>query len=174
MNVPGIEYFESPLLPGKPMFRCQRMSASLQVASCVSMWTAVNGKNLNAEGCQSCRSCPVGAQHAGHADPTHHRFHSLSICARCHRTDLRLIGGNICVGCKNREYEWLKGRNAKGKFPAYHPTLNRRRVTCVVGGRVRVLERERTASTTEVVVEVLRDSPDRVVFGFGKGRVYGG
>lgn len=173
MNVPGIAYFESPLLPGKPMFRCERMAASLQVRSCASMWTDANRKGGH-DLCSACRSCPIGAQHAGNPDPTHHHLRAVPICARCHRTDLRLIGGHVCVGCKNREYEWLKGRNAKGKFPACHPPLNRRRVCALVAGRVQTLERDRTANMTELVVAVLRDSPSRVVFALGKGRAYAG
>ena len=56
------------------------------------------------------------------------------VCARCHRTDLRLIGGNVCVGCKNCEYEWLKGRNSRDKPPAHHPALERPSVSYLWGG----------------------------------------
>lgn len=133
------------------------------------MWKGANaGVGLPERGAQ-CRGCPVGATHAGQVDPTGHWLRGMPACSRCHRTDLRLIGGNVCVGCKNREYEWVKGRNAKGKFPTCHPNLEPRRVTYRAGGRVCTLVRERTASTTELVVELLRDSPNRVVFGFGRG-----
>lgn len=172
MPEPVVEYFESELLPGRPMFRCSRLSASLQVDRCGSMWSEANGRNAP-ERLDRCRGCTIGARHAGAVDPAYHRLRGTTTCSRCHRADLRLIGGNVCVGCKNREYEWVKGRNAKGKFPVQHPTLARRRVTVMTGGRVRVVGRELTASTTELVVELLRDSPDRVVFGLGKGRVYG-
>jgi hypothetical protein len=39
---------------------------------------------------------------------------------------------------------------------------------------VSVVERGLTASVLEIVVEVLRDSSTRVVFGLGKGRIYAG
>lgn len=94
----------------------------------------------------------------------------LGVCSRCQRTDLRLIGGNVCVGCKNREYEWVKGCNAKGKFPICHPPMHRRRVNVCAGGVARAVVRDLTVSTLELVVEALRDSPTRVVFGLGRGR----
>lgn len=172
VEVPGVEYLTSELLPGRPMFRCSRMSATLQVSSCVGMWREANaGTGVPERGAQ-CRGCPVGAVHAGEVDPTGHRLRGMPVCSRCHRTDLRLIGGNVCVGCKNREYEWVKGKNAKGKFPACHPPLERRRVVYRAGDRVATLVRDRTASTTELVVELLRDSPSRVVFGLGRGVAY--
>jgi len=74
---------------------------------------------------------------------------------------------------QNREYEWVKGRNAKGKFPACHPRLGPRRLVYATEAGVHVVARERTASTLELVVEVLRDSPKRALFGFGVGRVHG-
>lgn len=167
-----VEYFESELLPGRPMFRCSRLAASLQVSRCASMWTEANGRSPP-ERLDRCRGCTIGAGHAGAKDPAYHRLRGAPMCSRCHRTDLRLIGGNLCVSCQNRAYEWVKGRNAKGKFPVQHPVLARRRVTVLTGGRVRVVGREMTTSTLELVVELLRDSPDRVVFGLGIGRVYG-
>lgn len=170
----GVSYFESDLMPGRPMFRCDRLSASLQVSRCESMWREANGPGSCPERVQRCRACPVGAAHAGEVDASYHRLRGLTICSRCHRTDLRLIGGNICVGCKNREYEWVKGKNAKGQFPKLHPVLERRRCLVAVGGSVRVLERELTTAMDELVVETLRDSGRAVVFGFGLGVVYGG
>lgn len=169
---PPVEYFESELLPGRPMFRCARLAASLQVERCASMWGEANARNAP-DRLSRCRGCAVGAGHAGAKDPAYHRVRGMAMCARCHRCDLRLIGGNVCVSCKNREYEWVSGRNAKGKFPVLHPVLARRRVTVLVGGRVRVVGRELTASSLELVVELLRDTADRVVFGLGRGRVYG-
>lgn len=172
--MPTIEYFESELLPGKPMFRCDRMAASLQVSRCASMWREANEGRVAPNRLDRCKACPVGAVHAGASDPNYHRLRGTQTCSRCHRTGMRLIGGNVCVGCKNREYEWVKGRNARGRPPATHPALDRRRVVVMTGGKVRVMSRELTAGAVELVVEALRDLPGRVVFGMGKGRVYGG
>lgn len=167
----GVEYFESDLMPGRPMFRCDRLSASLRVEACAGMWREANVQGQMPERLFRCRSCPVGAAHAGEVDASYHRLRGLSICSRCHRSDLRLIGGNVCVGCKNREYEWVKGKNAKGQFPKLHPTLARRRCVVMTGGSVRILARELTTAMDELVVEMLRDSSRAVVFGLGVGVV---
>ena len=167
-----VEYFENPLLPGKPMFRCDRLSASLQVASCAGMWNEANAGGHPPERLFRCLQCPLGAEHAGVGDANMSPLRGTTICSRCHRTDLRLIGGNVCVSCQNRAYEWLKGKNAKGKAPVKHPPLVRRSVRYVCGGEVRVLARNLTASSDELVVELLRDSPKRVVI--GRGCVGGG
>jgi hypothetical protein len=82
-----------------------------------------------------------------------------------------LIGGNVCVGCKNREYECLKGRNAKGKAPVKHPPLGRRSVRYVENGVVKVLVRSTSVSTDELVVELLRDSRSKVMLGRGCANV---
>lgn len=164
----AVEYFESPLLPGKPMFRCDRMLATLQVASCVGMWREANGRASPPESSVRCRQCPIGAGHAGVVDGSMSPLRGTTMCSRCHRTDLRLIGGNLCVGCKNREYEWVKGANAKGKPPVRHPALARRALRVLRDGRVTVVVRELTASPMELIVEVLRDSVKQPVFGLGR------
>ena len=167
-----VEHFENALLPGKPMFRCERLSASLQVASCVGMWHEANAGGHPPERLFRCMKCPLGAKHAGVEDSSMSPLRGTTICSRCHRTDLRLIGGNVCVSCQNRAYEWTKGRNAKGKAPVKHPPLVRRSVRYVCDGQVRVLARALTASADELVVELLRDSAKRVVI--GRGCVGGG
>ncbi len=171
--VSGVSYFQSELMPGQQMFRCDRLSANLRVESCAGMWRKANAPGQMPERLFRCLSCPVGAEHAGEAGASCHRLRGQSICARCHRTDLRLIGGNLCVSCKNREYEWVKGRNAKGKPPKLHPVLERRRCVVAEGGEVREVVRELTAGVAEVVVELLRDSGRGVVFGLGVGVAWG-
>lgn len=172
-KAPGVVYSENELMPGQPMFGCTRLSAVLRVESCVTMWRQANAGPPPVERLLRCRGCTVGACHAGAVDPTYHPLRGTTTCSRCHGRDKRLIGGNVCVSCKNREYEWVKGRNAKGKFPTQHPALCRRRVRFLAGGRVGSLVRELSVSTTELVVELLRDSGSRVMLGFGRGVMRG-
>lgn len=164
----NVEYFESDLLPGKPMFRCERMAASLQVSACAGMWREANAGGQAPDRLFRCMQCPIGAQHAGVADANMSPLRGTGICSRCHRTDLRLIGGNICVSCQNRQYEFIKGSNAKGKAPVKCMPLGRRTVQFVCEGQVRTLSRQHTGSTDELVVELLRDASKRVMLGRGK------
>lgn len=46
------------------------------------------------------------------------------ICVRCHQPSVRrLIYGNLCISCANRQFEYIRGRNAKGTVPIKHPPL---------------------------------------------------
>lgn len=161
--------FESPLMPGKPMFRCDRLRADLQVATCVGMWKQANAGKASPERLHRCVQCKVGESNAGESGAAMNPIRGSTTCARCHRTDLRLIGANICVGCMNRQYEWIKGRNAKGNFPKQHKQLVKRTLRYVVAGEVRVLTRVHTVELTELVIELLRDSAKQVMMGRGRG-----
>jgi len=164
-----MEYFEIPEMPGKKMFACAPLKAGMmQVATCAVMWTQANGKDAP-DRLGKCKQCTVGAGHAGVTDAAFNPIRGSHMCSRCNRTDMRLIGGNICVCCMNRQYEWVKGKNGRGKFPVTHPVLSKRRMTYVVAGMVKTLQRPLTASQDELTIELLRDSDKKVVFGWGKG-----
>lgn len=164
-----VEYFENALLPGKRMFRCERLNASLQVATCETMWREANAGASCSDRLGRCKQCPLGAEHAGVVDANMSVLRGTTTCSSCNRTDLRLIGGNICVSCQNRRYEWIKGKNAKGRAPVKCAPLERRVVRYVCDGQVRTLSRPHTASTDELVVELLRDSAKKIVLGRGIG-----
>ena len=165
----AVEYFENPLLPGKRMFRCERLSASLQVAACAGMWRDANQGCAPADRLLRCRLCTLGAEHAGARDVNMSPLRGQKVCCRCHRTDLRLISGKICISCQNRAYEWLKGKNARGRAPVKCGRLDRRVLRFMSKGVVRFVVREHSASLEELMIEVLRDSPSRVFLGRGLG-----
>lgn len=181
-TVAGVSYRLSDLLPGRTLFDCSRLSATLQVTSCAQMWKQANGRKhrprdnglqrTSPDSLLRCQSCPVGAQHAGEPAPGNHWLFGSTTCSRCGRTDQRLIGGDVCVSCYNREREWRNGKNGKGKFPSQYQGLHHVRVWVSVAGSPRLLERQ-ASGVHEVVVGALRDSRRAVAFGFGKGRVYG-
>ncbi len=58
-----VEYFERPEIPGVPAFRCVKLSATLSVTSCATMWKQANHDNV--ERLNRCKTCPIGAVHAG-------------------------------------------------------------------------------------------------------------
>ena len=158
-----IDYFELPELPGKRMFRCEKRKATIGVDACSSMWAAGHQKDAH-ERLWLCRGCSIGAQHAGVSDATLSPLYAAPICARCGCGSTRLIGGHVCVSCKNREYEYLKGRNARGNAPVTHPPLHRLSIRYRTGGRVKTLERCNVVDSLELVVAALRDEPKQVTF----------
>lgn len=159
-----VQYFERPEMPGVAHFSCERMRATLSTGSCAAMWRQAN---LEECGREACLRCPIGAQHAGETQANLSGLRLGPICARCHRPARRLIGGMHCVSCKNREYEFLKGRNAKGTKPTKLANLCKRRIRFMAGGELRSLAVPLSLDTDELVVAALRDTPQRVRFGFG-------
>lgn len=116
---------------------------------------------------EACVNCPIGARHAGARDASLSPLRGSKLCARCHNPGRRLIGGHVCVSCKNREYEFIRGCNAKGTRPVKVARLDRRRVRYLCGREMRSLTLSHALDPSEPVVAVLRDSNCRARFGLG-------
>lgn len=158
-----VDYFRMDGVPGKLYFRCDRMRATLSTSSCADMWRREDEDNDGTHA--ACRLCPLGALHAGEVAASMSPLKGTLTCARCHRVAGRLIGGMLCVSCQNRQYEVLKGRNAKGTAPVKHALLQARRIRFMQGGEHRALALRHTVDTDELIVAALRDSRQRVTFG---------
>lgn len=161
-----VEYFERAEMPGVQHFRCERMRATLSTGACAGMWRRANG---GGEDRDACLRCALGAVHAGEVQASLSPLRLSPICARCHNPARRLIGKMVCVSCKNREYEWIRGRNAKGTRPTKLGALCRRRIRYLAGDEPRSLVVSLSLDTDELMVAALRDSPNRVRFGLGTG-----
>jgi hypothetical protein len=104
--------------PGLKFFRCERLSATMSTKGCSSRWR--EGQVIQGEAAarfEVCRSCPLGASHAGKTHVPHSRFFGAEICPRCRKGATRIIGGTRCILCYNREREMRIGRNARGNAP---------------------------------------------------------
>lgn len=128
------------------------------------MWRAANEQNSELR--RQCRGCSLGASHAGEPDANLCDIHEVNICARCRREASRLIWGNLCVSCQNRQYEFVRGRNARGKPLIKLPPLEPRQVAFREGAAVRTRRATLSASIDELVVGTLRDAAKQVAFGF--------
>jgi len=156
----------SHLIEGSPVrfFHCERLWATISVGQCGSMWKAANEHNNETR--RQCRGCELGAAHADAPDANLCSIHNVKICSRCRREASRLIWGNLCVSCQNRQYEFVRGRNARGKPLIKLAPLEPRRVVYREGGAVRQHRASLSASVEELVIGALRDSAKRVAFGF--------
>lgn len=161
----NIEYFELPELPGHEFFNCDRCCGTFQTSSCAAMWRIANSKRRS-EANAKCRSCPIGAVHAGEGDGQGSRIYGVDLCARCNRVGMRLIHSDICVSCWNRAREVIVGKNARGRIPLNHPPISHYRITILTGNRLVVVDREHAIDTVELIVAALRDNARRVLFGF--------
>lgn len=159
-----VEYFTYENVPGKSYFRCERMRATLSTAACKDSWRRAD--ELNDGSHSSCRLCPIGAVHAGEVAASMSPLKGTLTCCRCHRTAGRLINSMTCVSCYNRAREVLVGRNAKGTAPVKLCALDARRIRYRHGGELCTLKLRHSVDTDELVVAVLRDSKQSVVFAF--------
>lgn len=164
-----MQYFTIPELPDKPMFRCDKLNASLQVSSCASMWLSVNQPNSQASPTSRCKGCSIGANHAGVKDASTSKITGNAMCARCHRTGSRLVGKHLCVSCWNRQREYLIGKNRRGVPPKHHPKLYEDAVKVMMDGVVFVIRLPLVASRLEIVVSAIRDHNKQITFGFTRG-----
>lgn len=159
-----VTYFAIEAAPGRMFFRCEPNRATLSREACAGMWREGHQQGVDARA--TCRLCPIGAEHAGEGQASMSVLKGSMTCGRCHQPSRRLIQGHVCVSCKNREYEFLKGRNAKGTAPVKLRSLEPRRIWFMAGPVIAHLELPRTIDRAELIVAALRDTPERVRFSF--------
>lgn len=165
-NMPN--YFEYPEIPGKQHFTCDRYHAAISIDACSLNWKAANIHNSELRA--KCKSCSVGASHAGAIDTNMSPFRGSQICARCHKTTNRLIGKSsacsICVSCYNRQREMLIGKNAKGTAPVKLQALYPRSIRVQVGCDTKTVSAPLSVDTEELIIGVLRNAIQSVKFSF--------
>lgn len=137
-------------------FECTPYRGTFSVDACAKNWRSARG---TVENCNRilCRECDIGALHAG-ALPV--REVARHMCARCGRTDQRLIRGAICVSCYNRERELLIGMNAKGSYPTHAKRLHSVDYDVQGGGHAHL---DRFCSPVEAAVLAFRSCSGKAV-----------
>jgi hypothetical protein len=157
-------YFLREEVPGKQFFDCTRYSSTMTTDSCASMWRHAN--HQKSDRLYKCKSCPVGAEHAGEKSANMSPIMGSITCARCNRGATRLLAKHLCVSCYNRQREWLIGRNAKGKPPLRMLRLDRRIIGFMCGNEPKVLKLELCLDTIELMWAALRDNRNSIQFAF--------
>lgn len=113
------------IIPGQSHFDCQPLRATISSAACAERWnTAMHeADSKRRDKAITCRRCPIGARHFNEhcgdvvERPADTGAPRAAVCIRCGRPAARMIGNEVCVSCSNREYEYRKGRNARGNAP---------------------------------------------------------
>lgn len=161
-----VTYFTIPETPGVEYFGCEKLRAKLPVESCADMWRKANRGSADERELRSaCKNCPIGATHAGESVSSISPLRNTKLCGRCQRPSRRLVSKHLCVSCQNRQYEWLKGRNAKGCAPARMRPLAARSMHFTHDGELRELYLPLSVDSTELVIAALRDSTGHVKLG---------
>ncbi|MBR0882905.1 hypothetical protein JQ608_38445 [Bradyrhizobium liaoningense] len=152
------KYRAIDIAPGLQFFDCTPLRASLSTKACGDRWAAA------APG-SACQGCSLGRQHYADHHPgaqavRRHVDREIGVCVRCGRSDLRLIRSTgVCVSCANREYEFIKGKNAKGRMPVTYEPLHQ--VEVAVQHQDGAIERRliNVRHAAEAVARVMRDLP---------------
>jgi hypothetical protein len=144
-------------------FRCDSYRATLSTSACADRWNAAQQADAHdAYRFEKCRACPIGAAHAGRPFVHYSPYYGSAICPRCRTFATRMIGGTRCISCYNREREFKVGRNGKGNMPTFRFDL--RRIGVVTEAGYVEVSNEFTADTAELVLNVLRQVPGKVMF----------
>ena len=160
-----ISYFGIAEAPHLSFFRCDRLNATLSQQSCAANYKA-SVRPSDAERLHHCRNCPVGAKHCGGQAVKLSVYYGGNICSRCRRPAGRIIHKRICVSCQNREYEIIKGKNAKGQRPVHLLPLRQQRIKALVAGNAVELSLDRGVDKIELILSVLRNQQGEIMFGF--------
>ena len=162
-DAPGVAYSAFPGCQRR-FFRCVAYSATLSREACRDRFLrAQDAKDDQLEPVVHCRTCAIGAAHAGRSVTFYSAHYRSIICPRCGKGTTRMIGNRRCVSCYNREREWKSGRNAKGTVPKHAKPVFRIGLEYVIDGTRRTYRGE-VASTTEAILNVLRTVPGAIGF----------
>lgn len=160
-----VSYFGYPGVDGQ-YFRCERYG-TLSANACGQNFQLA--PRLAREGrLEGCVGCPIGAKHSG-GSVVSNSSGMQGFCVRCRKSPedyggdgvgrVRLVKDGICVSCANREYEVIKGRNAKGAAPKTWRAKLAPRITGLVARDGVTVARSRMAvDRLEVGLAALRRS----------------
>lgn len=133
MQTPAPEVEYHVIVDGQMHFRCERLRAVIGIHECVQRWRGASHRQ--SERLILCRRCPIGAAHArpdpacaGERPAATQSAVRAELCLRCGRPASRLIRGELCPSCSNREAEWRRGANGRGSKPTKYIVPRRWRV----------------------------------------------
>jgi len=179
----GVAYVVDAAAPGLKFFRCEAFRATLSVKGCATRWVEAQG-GARARGAAAndavdalydarasldrCRSCAIGAAHAGYTPIHYSPLFGASICPRCGRGTTRMIHGRRCISCYNREREMKAGRNARGNRPSelLQNPLRTVELRVAIDNTVRPIRDRDTTGAAETMVQLLRTTKGELGFGF--------
>jgi hypothetical protein len=87
------------------------------------------------------------------------------ICPRCRNGTTRMIKGERCISCYNRQRELRSGRNARGNIPV-KLQLRPVRYRESVDGRTRIISAPDVVDLMEPIVHTLRTVKGAPIFAF--------
>jgi hypothetical protein len=147
------------------MFRCAKLSATISTTSCASRHLeAQRASDDELDRLLPCRSCGIGASHAGVSLIHYSRLYGTEICPRCGKGTTRMIRERECVSCYNRAREVISGRNAKGNAPSVLRPVFPIEVRYLVDGAPHRYAAPHATGRIELIAHLLRTTAGLLVF----------
>jgi hypothetical protein len=168
----GIAYFAVDGAEGD-YFECGPYRARLSTTACAKRWRGAQvAMDAAAERLEKCRSCAIGAAHAGQRQIYRSPIYAASICRRCGNGTTRMIRGELCISCYNRQREFKVGRDRKGMVPQFR--FDRRAIGVILepgtaNERCVKVAEDFTASREELITGCLRVIVGEAAFGRARG-----
>lgn len=156
-----VEYFSMDGAPGR-YFQCAPFRASMSVSGCAGMYRAEKGVHSGLH--PYCNGCPIGAHHAGEQPVSAPGLFGSLVCPRCGRAAHRLVRG-LCVSCMNRQYEFIRGFNAKGGPLLRMKPLVQMSRNAVENDKPVIVDVGLSSGWSEVVLRTLRSRSGAAAFG---------
>jgi hypothetical protein len=165
----GVGYTALAAAPGLKMFSCEPLRASLSQKGCGIRWfEAQTATGHGGERLEICRSCPIGAAHAGETAVYYSSRYGSMICPACRKGTTRMIKNRVCVSCYNRRREISTGKNGRGNVPVEllrKPPHTVEFIACIDGKPKRVQAPE-CMDMLEAMLRTLRTTKGNISFGF--------
>ena len=163
-TAPGVAYTTYPGTDLR-LFRCDRLSATLSTDACAQRHRdAQSATGDHLDRLIDCRSCPIGAAHAGTTLIHYSWLYGSEICPRCGKGTTRMIHGRRCISCYNREREVLSGQNGKRRKPIYLRPVAPIELHYITDGEPRRIQLAQATGLVEAMAHVLRTTPGDIVF----------
>jgi hypothetical protein len=169
VDVDGVAYARIAIAPQLKMFACAPLRATLSQTGCAARWRAAQiATGYEADRLMVCRSCPVGAAHAGEEAIKYSPLYGSHICPRCRKGAFRMINNRRCISCFNRERELRDGKNARGNKPKglLLKPLHGVEIKVAVNDNVQRLRVTMVIDTLEPMLQMLRTTPGELAFAF--------
>jgi hypothetical protein len=169
----NVEYSELASAPGLKMFECTPLKAKMAQTGCGARWReAQDAKGHAVDRLEPCRSCSIGAAHAGEVHVQYSRYYGAAICPACRRGAFRMINNRVCVSDYNRRREMKAGKNARGNKPAelMQKPLRTVEFMLIVDGEARLTQMDGCVDLFEAMLQTMRTTKGELAFAFA-GRV---
>lgn len=157
------------MVDGVVMVTCDRRNVRLTSSGCARMYLSAKAERpAQWEARAACVGCASGAARAGQpingAEVAALAWRAC--CSRCRAGGRRLISGDLCISCWNRNREARIGRDRKGHRPRLADALHTTTIVVTEGEAARLVTEHGVLTAAEVMVRAAKKATRPLLFGW--------